>query len=74
MVKSNGGNESNQQGGRLSKEMPVSISNVMLIDPQSNQPTRVGVRYTGDGRKELYSKKSRATIRSLSPKRSAYAE
>lgn len=64
----------NQQGGRLSKEMPISVSNVMLIDPHSNQPTRVGVRYTSDGRKELYAKKSGATIRVLSPKRAAYAQ
>src|SRR5271154_6109309 len=35
----------NPQGGRLSKEMPVDASNVMLIDPTSNKPTRVGVRY-----------------------------
>ena len=36
----------NPQGGRLSKEMPVAVSNVALIDPQTNTPTRVGVRYT----------------------------
>ena len=39
----------NPQGGRLSKEMPVDASNVMLIDPATNKPTRVGVRYTADG-------------------------
>jgi large subunit ribosomal protein L24 len=67
-------NRRNQQGGRLSKEMPISVSNVMLIDPQTNQPTRVGRRYTGEGRKELYAKRSGATVRALSPKREAYAE
>jgi len=61
------------QGGRLSKEMPIDVSNVMLICPQTNQPTRVGVRYLDDGSKELYSKKSGATIRRLSPPRPAYA-
>jgi large subunit ribosomal protein L24 len=35
----------NPQGGRLSKEMPIHASNVALIDPQTNRPTRVGVRY-----------------------------
>jgi large subunit ribosomal protein L24 len=46
------------QGGRLSKEMPVDVSNVMLIDPGSNKPTRIGVRILADGSKERYAKKS----------------
>src|SRR3954462_5409227 len=62
------------QGGRLSKEMPVDVSNVMLIDPQTNQPTRVGIRYLDDGSKELSAKKSGTTIRRLSPPRKAYAK
>jgi large subunit ribosomal protein L24 len=56
----------NPQGGRLSKEMPLDASNVMLVDPQTNKPTRVGVRYLDDGSKELYAKKSKARIRLLS--------
>ena len=56
----------NPQGGRLSKEMPVDASNVMLVDPARNVPTRVGVRYLPDGSKELYAKKSGARIRMLS--------
>ena len=36
--------QKNPQGGRLSKEMPVSVSNVMLIDAKTDKPTRVGVR------------------------------
>jgi large subunit ribosomal protein L24 len=52
----------NPQGGRLSKEMPVDVSNVMLIDPSSNKPTRVGVRILGDGSKERYAKKSGASL------------
>jgi large subunit ribosomal protein L24 len=62
----------NPQGGRLSREMPISVSNVLLIDPQTNEPTRVGIRYTADGRKELYAKKSGALIRVLSKPRPAY--
>jgi large subunit ribosomal protein L24 len=62
----------NPQGGRLSKEMPVDVSNVLLIDPQTNTPTRVGVRYTTDGTKELYAKKSGATLRRLAVKRMKY--
>jgi large subunit ribosomal protein L24 len=63
----------NPQGGRLSKEMPVSASNVALIDPQTNEPTRVGIRYTADGTKELYAKKSGARIRTLSKPNPKYA-
>src|SRR5687768_11077808 len=66
--------QKNPQGGRLSKEMPVDVSNVMLIDPQLNVPTRLGVRYLEDGRKELYAKKSGAAIRVLSKAREAYAK
>ncbi len=66
-------NRRNPQGGRLSKEMPIDVSNVMLIDPQTNKPTRVGVRYLADGSKELYAKKSGAALRKLSKPRSAYA-
>ncbi len=64
----------NRQGGRLSKEMPLDASNVMLIDPQTNKPTRVGVRYLADGSKELYAKKSGVTLRRLSKARPAYAK
>lgn len=52
----------NPQGGRLSKEMAVDVSNVMLIDPTTNKPTRVGVRVLPDGSKERYAKKSKAAL------------
>jgi large subunit ribosomal protein L24 len=64
----------NPQGGRLSKEMPVDVSNVMLIDPTTNGPTRVGVRYRDDGTKELFAKKSGITLRALSKPRPKYAK
>ena len=66
--------QKNPQGGRLSKEMPVSVSNVMLICPQTNEPTRVGVRYLDDGSKERYSKKSGVSMGAVSPPRSVYAK
>jgi large subunit ribosomal protein L24 len=71
-------NRRNPQGGRLSKEMPLDVSNVMLIDPQTNKPTRVGVRYAADGAKELYAKRSATptsgpALRKLSKPRPAYA-
>jgi large subunit ribosomal protein L24 len=63
----------NPQGGRLSKEMPMDASNVMLIDPTTNKPTRVGVRYLPDGTKERYAKKSGASLGRVSPPRAKYA-
>jgi large subunit ribosomal protein L24 len=64
----------NPQGGRLSKEMPVSAANVAMIDPQTNQPTRVGIRYEADGTKVLIAKKSGTTLRVLSKPRPRYAK
>jgi large subunit ribosomal protein L24 len=63
----------NPQGGRLSKEMPINASNVMLIDPSSGKPTRVGVRYLADGSKELYAKKSGVRLRLLTRANPKYA-
>ena len=63
----------NQQGGRLSKEMAIDASNAAILDPQTGQPTKVGVRYTPDGSKELYAKKSGARIRTLSKANPKYA-
>lgn len=64
----------NPQGGRLSKEMPVSVSNVQLIDPKTDAPTRVGVRYLDDGTKERYAKGSGASLGIISPPKAAYAK
>jgi large subunit ribosomal protein L24 len=64
----------NPQGGRLSKEMPMDASNVQLIDPSTNKPTRVGTRYNPDGSKELFAKKSGTMIRVLSKANPKYAK
>jgi large subunit ribosomal protein L24 len=64
----------NQQGGRLSKEMPIAVSNVALICPQTGKPTRVGIRYLADGSKERYSKRSGAAMGKMSKPREAYAQ
>jgi large subunit ribosomal protein L24 len=61
--------QKNPQGGRLSKEMPVEISNVMLVDPQTDKPTRVGVRVLKDGSRERFSKRSGASMGALSAKK-----
>lgn len=43
----------NPQGGRLQIEQPLHISNVMLVDPKTNRPTRVRVEIGSDGSKKL---------------------
>jgi large subunit ribosomal protein L24 len=44
-------------GGIVEKEGPIHVSNVMLIDPESGEPTRVQVKREG-GRRARVSKKS----------------
>lgn len=65
--------QKNPQGGRLSKEMPVSISNVMLVCTSCNQPSRTGARFRPDGTKERYCKKCDAAISVIAPPRKAHA-
>jgi large subunit ribosomal protein L24 len=38
----------NPQGGIVQREAPIHMSNVMLLDPKSNQPTRVGTKVVKD--------------------------
>ena len=64
----------NPQGGRLSKEMPLDASNVMLIDPVKGVPTRVGVRYLSDGSKERFSKATGTPMGKVAPPRKAHAD
>lgn len=48
----------NPKGGVVQSEAPIAISNVALIDPKSNKPTRVGYRFDEKGKKVRYAKKS----------------
>jgi len=50
-------------GGIIEKEMPVNISNVMLMCKACNKPTRVGYRYTDDGTKVRFCKKCNEIIK-----------
>jgi large subunit ribosomal protein L24 len=52
----------NTQGGIIKMEASVHISNVMLIDPSSGEPTRVG-RKMEDGKLTRYAKKSGEVIK-----------
>ena len=67
-------NRRNQQGGRLSKEMPVDVSNVMLYCTTCRRGVRLGKRYSADGRKERFCKKCGASQGFLSPARAKYAQ
>jgi large subunit ribosomal protein L24 len=49
--------QSDPEGGIISVVAPIHISNVMLIDPASEQPTRVRMRIEDDGTKERISVK-----------------
>ncbi|HXL65133.1 MAG TPA: 50S ribosomal protein L24 [Xanthobacteraceae bacterium] len=54
-----------QEGGIVSKELPIHISNVALADPKDNKATRIGFKIlgTGDARKKVrIAKRSGAEI------------
>ncbi|MDE1907392.1 MAG: 50S ribosomal protein L24 [Rhodospirillales bacterium] len=51
-----------QEGGIISREAPVHLSNLALIDPATNKPTKVGFRVLDDGRKVRVARKSGSTI------------
>jgi large subunit ribosomal protein L24 len=67
-------NRQNQQGGRLSKEMPIAVSNVLLYCPTCRRGVRIGKRYAADGRKERFCKKCTNSLGTLSKAREAYAQ
>jgi large subunit ribosomal protein L24 len=52
------GGRTQAQGGIIEFEAPIHASNVMLVCPESGEPTRVGVRRDEDGIRVRYSKKS----------------
>lgn len=56
-------NQRNPQGGILEKESSINVSNVMLIDPKSNEATRLGSQIILD---EKTGKKKRARISRVS--------
>ena len=47
-----------RQGGIIEREAPLHLSNVMLVDPGSDKPTRVGIRMLTEGRKARIARKS----------------
>jgi len=51
-------NPTNPQGGIIEKEAPIHVSNVMIVDPKTGEPTRIGKKILADGTKVRYAKKS----------------
>jgi large subunit ribosomal protein L24 len=52
------GGRSQAKGGIIEFEAPIDVSNVMLVCPHTDVPTRVGVRHDENGRRIRFSKKS----------------
>ncbi len=51
-----------QDGGIITREAPVHISNLALEDPKDGKPTRIGFKTLKDGRKVRFAKRSGETI------------
>jgi len=47
-----------QAGGIVEKEGPIDVSNVMLLDPKDNRPSRIGVRIDKGGKRVRYAKRT----------------
>jgi len=53
----------NPQGGIKETEAPIYVSKLMLIDPSTNEPTRVGRKLDDNGKLVRYSKKTQEIIK-----------
>ena len=49
MVKRHQRQTAAQEGGIISKEAPIHLSNIALADPKDGKPTRVGFKFVGSG-------------------------
>jgi large subunit ribosomal protein L24 len=61
------------QGGRLSKEMPVQLSNVAFYCTTCDKGVRLGARFTKDGSKERYCRKCGTGVGQIAPAKLAHA-
>ena len=65
MVKRHQRQSASQEGGIISKEAPIHLSNVALADPKDGKPTRVGFKFEGKGddrKKVRFAKRSGVEI------------
>jgi large subunit ribosomal protein L24 len=51
-----------ESGGIIEREAAIHVSNVALLDPKSEKPTKVGFRFLEDGRKVRFARASGETI------------
>ena len=51
-----------QEGGIIEKEMPIHISNVMLLNPITNQKDKVGIKTLEDGTKVRFFKSNNEVV------------
>jgi large subunit ribosomal protein L24 len=61
------------QGGVLSKEMPVQLSNLKYVCQSCGASTRLGARFLADGSKERFCKKCGASAGPIAPAKAAHA-
>jgi large subunit ribosomal protein L24 len=62
LVKRHQRQSAQHEGGIISKELPVHLSNIAIADPKDGKPTRIGFKIGGDGRKIRVAKRSGAEI------------
>jgi large subunit ribosomal protein L24 len=62
MVRRHQRQTANQDGGIVSKEASIHISNLAIEDPKDGKPTRVGYKFLKDGRKVRFAKRSGEVI------------
>ena len=68
------GHPKSPQGGRLSREMPIDISNVLLYCDACGRGVRVGMKYTADGSKVRFCRRCSAELGNVSPANPKYAK
>jgi len=62
MIKRHQRQSQSQEGGVISKESPIQLSNIALLDPKSGTATKVGFKFLKDGRKVRVARKSGEVI------------
>ncbi len=62
MVKRHQRQSASQEGGIISKEATIDLSNIAIADPKDGKPTRVGFKFMNDGTKVRFAKRSGVEI------------
>ena len=62
MIRRHQRQSANQDGGIISKEAAIHMSNLAIEDPKDGKPTRVGFKFLKDGRKVRFARRSGEVI------------